>query len=62
MGYVPDHKRPNKRKRMNQTWFPKSWTENDIKRAGEHVSGLRKNRHVSNGVTVFVVYKGVALV
>ena len=59
VGYVPDHKRPNKRKSMSQTWFPKSWTENDIKRAGEHVSGLRKNRHVSNGVTVFGVYKGV---
>ena len=30
-----------------------------IRRAGEHVAGLKKNRHVSSGKPIYGVYKGV---
>ena len=59
VGYVPDHKQKSKRSGTGQAWFPKSWTEKDIRRAGEHVAGLKGNRKVADGVTIYGVYKGV---
>lgn len=59
VGNIPDHKNPKKRRNMGQAWFPASWTENDIRRAGEHISGLRKNRHIPDGKAVYGIYKGV---
>ncbi len=59
IGYVQDHYQKSKRKGINQAWFPKEWTEKDIVHAGEHVAGLKGNRHAKDGVTVFGVYKGV---
>ena len=59
VGNIPNHKNPNKRKSMGQTWFPKSWTTKDIRHAGEHVAGLKGNRHVPDGKAVYGVYQGV---
>ncbi|MCR4600123.1 MAG: EndoU domain-containing protein [Clostridia bacterium] len=59
IGNVPGHKDPRKRKGTGQAWFPKSWTERDIRRAGEHVAGLKGNRKVPDGKTIFGTYKGV---
>lgn len=59
IGNVPGHKDPRKRIGTGQAWFPKTWTAKDIRRAGEHVAGLKKNRHVADGKPVFGVYKGV---
>lgn len=59
VGNIPEHKRPAKRKSMSQSWFPKTWTEKDIRRAGEHVAGLKCNRRLPDGVAAFGVYKGV---
>ena len=59
VGNIPNHKNPNKRKSMGQTWFTKSWTTKDIRHAGEHVAGLKGNRHVPDGKAVYGVYKGV---
>ncbi len=59
VGNVPNHKNTKKRQSMSQAWFPSSWTSKDIRRAGEHVAGLKSNRHVPNGKPVFGVYKGV---
>ena len=59
VGYVPDHKQKRKRSGTGQAWFPKSWTAKDIKRAGEHVAGLKANRKVKDGATMYGVYKGV---
>ena len=61
VGNVPNHKNPRKRKGISQSWFPKTWTENDIRRAGEHVAGLPKNRRAPDGKAVFGMYKGVKL-
>lgn len=59
VGNIPNHKNPNKRKSMGQTWFSKSWTTKDIRHAGEHVAGLKGNRHVPDGKAVYGVYKSV---
>lgn len=59
IGYIPNHKNKLKRSGTGQAWFPKTWTEKDIRRAGEHVSGLRRNRHTPDGKAVYGTYKGV---
>ena len=59
VGNIPDHKNPAKQKSMGQAWFPKSWTDKDIRRAGEHVAGLKGNRRIPDGKTIYGVYKGV---
>lgn len=59
VGNVPGHKDPRKRTGTGQAWFPKSWGEKDIRRAGEHVAGLKKNRRISDGQPIFGVYKGI---
>ena len=47
IGNIPDHKQKAKQKGTGQAWFPKSWSEKDIKHAGEHVANLKRNRHVN---------------
>ena len=59
VGYVPKHKNKLKKTGIGQAWFPKSWTAKMIKRAGEHVANLKRNRNVPDGVTMFGMYKGV---
>ena len=59
VGHIPDHVDKRKRSGLSQTWFPKEWTGKDIKRAGEHVVGIKKNRNSKDGVAVFGMYKGV---
>ncbi|MBR3262255.1 MAG: EndoU domain-containing protein [Lachnospiraceae bacterium] len=59
IGNIPDHKDKRKQSGTNQAWFPASWTSRDIRHAGEHVAGLRKNRHVPDGKTIWGIYKGV---
>ncbi len=59
IGYIPNHKDKKKQTGTNQAWFPKEWTSRDIRRAGEHVAGLKENRHAPDGKAVFGVYKGV---
>lgn len=59
IGNIPSHKDPKKRTGTGQSWFPKTWTERDIRKAGEHVSGLKRNRHAADGKPVFGTYKGV---
>lgn len=59
VGNIPSHKQRIKRTGIGQAWFPKSWTSRDIKRAGEHVAGLKQNRRVGDGVTIYGMWKGV---
>ena len=42
-----------------QSWFPRSWTDKDVKRAGTHVANLTGKRHIPDGITVYGTYKGV---
>ena len=59
IGNIPDHKQKSKQQGTGQAWFPKSWSEKDIRRAGEHVAGLKGNRHPKDGEAVYGTYKGV---
>ncbi len=59
VGNVPNHDDPKKRVGENQAWFPKNWSEKDIKKAGDHVASLKSSRHVADGVAVFGMWKGV---
>lgn len=59
IGNVPNHKEKTKQTGINQAWFPPNWTNNDIRRAGEHVAGLKGNRHIPDGKTIYGTYKGV---
>ena len=61
VGYIPNHKDRRKQSGTNQSWFPRSWTSKDIKRAGEHVANLKSNksRSVKDGQPIFGMWKGV---
>ena len=59
VGNIPDHKDRNKREGIGQSWFPESWTPKDIRRAGEHVAGLKRNKHAKDGEKMSGFYKGV---
>ena len=59
VGNIPTHKQRIKRTGIGQAWFPKNWTSRDIKHAGEHVAGLKQNRHVSDGKNIYGMWKGV---
>ena len=59
VGNIPNHMQRSKRDGTSHAWFPKSWTEKDIRRAGEHVAGLKGNRRVADGKKIYGVYKGV---
>lgn len=59
VGNVPNHKNKMKAKSDLQSWFPKSWTAKDIKRAGEHVAGQKHNRRTPDGKPIYGVYNGV---
>ena len=59
VGNIPNHIKRWKRTGSNQSWFPAAWSPKDIRRAGEHVAGLKRNRHVPDGKRVYGMYKGV---
>ena len=59
VGNIPNHKDKRKRQGTNQAWFPSKWTSRDIKHAGEHVAGLKSNRHVPDGKVIWGTFKGV---
>ncbi len=59
VGNVPDHKKKFKKGGTNQSWFPKDWTDKDIRKAGEHVARLKSNLNALDGKTLWGVYKGV---
>lgn len=59
VGNVPDHKQRKKRVNIGQAWFPQSWSERKIKKAGEFVAKLKKNHHIQDGSTMYGNYHGV---
>ncbi len=59
VGNVPNHKKKLKRIGNNQSWFPSTWNDKDIRKAGDHVAGLKSNRKAKDGETIYGNYKGV---
>ena len=57
IGNIPNHVNKNKRVGTQQAWFSETWTERDIRHAGEHVASLKANRHLPDGKPVYGVYK-----
>ena len=59
LGNIPTHRIRFKQKGTGQAWFPKEWTENDIRRAGEHVASLKGNQISKDGEEISGFWKGV---
>lgn len=59
VGNIPSIKDRFKKTGTGMVWFPKSWSVKDMVKAGEHVSSLKHNRGVADGVTIWGTYKGV---
>ena len=43
------------------TWFPKDWDRGDIRKAGEHVASLKRNRKLIDGKRHTGRYRGVTV-
>lgn len=61
VGNIPSHWAKAKRVGTNQSWFPVSWNEKTIKRAGEYVGQLHRNRNVPDGKIMYGTFKGVRI-
>lgn len=59
IGNVPKHKTPSKRTGTGQAWFPKTWSDNQIKEAGEYVARLAENENLADGIIAYGEYEGV---
>lgn len=59
LGNVSIHKQARCKYKNKQCWFPKSWTVEDIKAAGQHVISLKKNKKIKAGKPKIGYYKGV---
>lgn len=62
VGNIPSHANKAKRTGEGQAWFPKSWSNKDIRHAGEHVAGLKENRRAPDGKKLYGVWKGVRVI
>lgn len=60
-GNVSIHRRKDHKYGDKQCWFPKTWTKQDITKAGRYVMSLKKNAHRQNGKTYWGTHKGVSV-
>lgn len=58
VGNIPNHEKPKKRTGEGQSWFPKDWTRDTIKRAGEKTIREEKAKK-QDGKTSVGTYKKV---
>ena len=58
VGNIPNHEKPKKRTGEGQSWFPKDWTKDTIKRAGEKTIREEKAKK-QDGKTSVGTYKKV---
>lgn len=56
VGNITNHKNQMKKSGTNQSWFPKSWTDNTIKRAGQVVA---RGEKLKDGESKFGHYGNV---
>ena len=61
LGHIPDHIRKPDRQNNGHAWFPAFWKRKDIKKAGEHVASLKKNKNPMDGQRYTGRYKGVSV-
>lgn len=60
-GNVSIHTRKTHRDGDMQCWFPKSWTRQDISKAGRYVMSLKKNKNRQNGKVYWGTHKNVSV-
>ena len=58
LGNIPSHKNKQKRTGDWQVWFPKSWTKNTIKKAGEKIVNSIPYK-LPDGFCMYGTYKNV---
>ena len=59
IGNIPKHEKKSKQSGTGQSWFPKNWSNKDIKKAGEQVASQKCNKNKKDGQVMFGNYKGV---
>ena len=60
-GHIVQHLNSRDRKTNGHAWFPEHWSRLDIKKAGEHVSSLKRNRRLLNNMRYTGRYQGVSV-
>lgn len=61
-GHIYCHRRASEKKKKGHLWFPSSWDNKTIEKAGLHVANLKKNQCVSDHTPMHGKYKGVDVV
>ena len=61
LGNVSIHRREKCRTKGSQCWFPKEWDTNDVRKAAEHVTSLKRNANKGNNEVKYGSYKGVKI-
>ena len=61
-GQITCHIRPRERKPNGHAWFPRSWNDKTIAKAGEHVANLKRNSNISDHTPMHGKYKKVHVV
>ena len=61
-GQINCHIRRRERKPRGHAWFPKTWSDTTIARAGEHVANLKKNAKKKDHTPMHGKYKKVHVV
>lgn len=59
VGHVTNHDQKQKRTGIGQSWFPKEWTPRTIRKAGEYVARIHKDKPQPDGVVFKGLYRGV---
>jgi len=59
VGNIPNHKVKLKRTGSNHSWFPTTWSNEEIVNAAEFVAGLPENNSVADDVVMYGKYKDV---
>lgn len=59
LGNIPSHREKYKQSGDRQAWFPKDWTEADIKAAGKELANSEEARNVKGKAIIKGTYKGV---
>lgn len=57
LGNVSIHRWERCRTKNKQSWFPKTWSRKDMRKAGWHVLSLKKNKKATYPISGY--YKGV---
>ncbi len=55
LGYVPEHKQKTKQSGIGQSWFPETWDDNEVLKAGTYTA----NNSRDDGMPKFAEYNGV---